>query len=169
MTAKEIFDLLNEVDEQTNVEAKSGGGITDSVLETICAFANEPNLGAGYILIGAKEDKESLFPQYIVDEVLDPDKVQSDLASQCAVKFNIAIRPKISIEQINGKNVAVIKVQELIIDKNHYFLKNMVFHREHIEELAQRTIDVPKMTYQYFIIIQKHLMLLFLIPLHLMT
>lgn len=112
-SALEIFNHLNEVDEQTNIEAKPGSGSSHSVMETVCAFANEPGLDGGYILLGAVKDEQSLFPQYIVHEVSDPDKLQSDFATQCASMFNIPIRPKISIEKINNKNVAVVRVNEL--------------------------------------------------------
>ena len=124
MTAKEIFDLLNEADEQTHIEAKAGGAVSNSVMETICAFSNEPGLGGGYILLGAKEDNLSLFPQYTVDEIKDPDKIQSDLASKCSSMFNIAIRPRIKIEKVNDKNVAVIKVDELAQNQKPLFFRS---------------------------------------------
>lgn len=124
MTAKEIFDQLNEADEQTHIEAKSGSSISRALMETVCAFSNEPGLGEGYILLGAKEDEMSLFPQYIVDEIKNPDQLQSALATQCASSFNLPVRPRISIEQINNKSVAVIKVQELPKKQKPLFFKN---------------------------------------------
>lgn len=93
-------------------------------METVCAFANEPGLGGGYILLGAMEEEGSLFPSYIVDEVVDPDKLQSDFASQCGSMFNMPLRPSIKIEQINGKNVAVIKVDELPDNQKPLYFKN---------------------------------------------
>lgn len=123
-TALEIFNLLNEVDEQTNIEAKPGTGTSHSVMETVCAFANEPGLNGGYILLGAVRDEQSLFPQYIVHEIIDPDKLQSDFVTQCASMFNIPIRPYISIEKINGKNVAVVKVNELSKGQKPLYFKS---------------------------------------------
>lgn len=113
MTAKEIIDKLNETDEITEIEAKTGSAISNSTLETICAYSNEPNIGIGYLLLGVKMDSDSLFPQYTVEGIDNVDQLQSDLATQCATLFNIPIRPQISIEQINDKNVAVITVTEL--------------------------------------------------------
>lgn len=124
MTAKEIFEQLNVTDEIDIIEAKPGKSIFHSVMETVCAFANEPGLGGGYILLGAMEEEGSLFPSYIVDEVIDPDKLQSDFASQCGSMFNMPIRPSIKIEQVNGKNVAVIRVDELPDNQKPLYFKN---------------------------------------------
>lgn len=123
-SALEIFNLLNEVDEQTNIEAKPGSGSSHSVMETVCAFANEPGLDGGYLLLGAVRDEQSLFPQYIVHEVEDPDKLQSDFVTQCASMFNIPIRPKITIEKINNKNVAVVRVNELSKGQKPLYFKS---------------------------------------------
>jgi len=123
MTAKELFTQLNQTDEVTQIEAKPGSGISKSVMETICAFANEPGIEEGYILLGAIIDESSLFPQYIIDPLKDSDNLQSALATNCAGMFNRAIRPEISVEQINGQNVAVIKVNELPLDQKPLYFK----------------------------------------------
>ena len=52
-SAAELFDRLNEVDENESLEAKSLKQDTSrSVLETVCSFSNEPELGGGVILLG---------------------------------------------------------------------------------------------------------------------
>lgn len=112
-TAKELFDELNTQDETTEVEAKGAGPINHSVMESICAFSNEPDLGGGYILIGAKRDELELFPSYTAEDIGDPDKLQSDLATQCANSFNLPVRPRMVVAQVNGVNVLVVKVDEL--------------------------------------------------------
>ncbi len=124
VTAKEIFEKLNQTDEITNIEAKPGTGVSKSVMETICAFANEPELEEGYILLGAIKDESSLFPQYVIDPIIDADKIQSELATNSASMFNRSIRPHISIEQINGYNVAVIKILELPLDQKPLYFKS---------------------------------------------
>ncbi|MCB0430607.1 MAG: putative DNA binding domain-containing protein [Flavobacteriales bacterium] len=124
MNAKDLFDQLNATDEVTEIEAKPSRAITSSVMETVCAFANEPGLGGGYILIGARKDPSSLFPQYIIDPILDPDKIQSDFATQCASSFNIPIRSEIRIEKVNDKTVAVIKVPELPKEQKPLYFKS---------------------------------------------
>ena len=43
ISAKELFEQLNLTDECNYIEAKPGSKITDSVMETVCAFANEPD------------------------------------------------------------------------------------------------------------------------------
>lgn len=53
-TAKELFDELNSWDENRRIEAKSASAVGKSMMETVCAFANEPGLRGGYLLLGAK-------------------------------------------------------------------------------------------------------------------
>lgn len=98
-TARELFDELNTQDESTQVEAKGAGPINRSVMESVCAFSNEPDLGGGYILIGAKRDEQELFPSYTAEDIGDMDKLQSDLATQCATSFNLPVRPRTAIER----------------------------------------------------------------------
>ena len=61
MHAKELLDQLNNTDEHSKLEAKRGSQIGDSILETICAFSNEPGLGGGYLLLGVREITDTLF------------------------------------------------------------------------------------------------------------
>ena len=112
-TAKELFELLNEQDECVWIEAKGGSENSRSVMETVCAFCNEPGLGGGYLLIGIAEDSMSLFPQYKVVSVKDPDKFQKDFATQCAGMFNMPVRPEIAVEKIGDNIVIKIWVSEL--------------------------------------------------------
>jgi len=112
-TVQEIFDILNEQDECTFIEAKKGNESSHSVLETVCSFSNEPGLGGGYLLIGLTLDTSSLFPQYKVVGVNDPDKFQRDFATQCAGMFNTHVRPELTVEKINNKNVIKIWVNEV--------------------------------------------------------
>ncbi|MBP6356299.1 MAG: putative DNA binding domain-containing protein, partial [Paludibacter sp.] len=111
-SAQEIFDILNEQDECTWIEAKGGSESSHSVMETVCSFSNEPGLGGGYIIMGIAIDTGSLFPQYKVVGVTDPDKFQRDFATQCAGMFNTPVRPEVSVERINNKNVIKIWVNE---------------------------------------------------------
>ena len=59
-SAQEIFDILNEQDECTWIEAKGGSESSHSVMETVCSFSNEPGLGGGYIIMGIAIDTGSL-------------------------------------------------------------------------------------------------------------
>lgn len=128
MTASDILNQLNISDELTKIEAKecSGGDIPKSALESVCAFSNEPGIVSGYIILGVKREtsSDSLFPQYVVSGIDNPDKIQSDLASQCNDNFNKPIRPQIDVDQINGKNVVVVTVDELRPGQKPLFFKN---------------------------------------------
>ena len=112
-TAQELFELLNDTDECPFVEAKGGHESSHSVMETVCAYSNEPGLGGGYILLGVALDETSLFPQYKTVSVTDPDKFQRDFASQCASMFNIPVRPRVSVEKVNRDTVIKVWVDEL--------------------------------------------------------
>lgn len=114
-TASELFKELNSTDESVRIEAKRASDVGKSILETICAFANEPDLGGGYLLLGAvrKGFDEQGFPIYVPENIVNPDKVQSDIANQCASAFNIRLRPQIKKDSIEGKTVIVVKVDEV--------------------------------------------------------
>ncbi len=100
-TATELLQQLNALDESPDIEAKRSSEMGKSVLETICAYANEPGLGGGHLLLGVSSRKNLFENEYYVEGIEDPDKLQSDLASQCATMFNIPIRPMISVEELN--------------------------------------------------------------------
>lgn len=51
-SARELLDELNAADEHIRIEAKRSSEIGKSVMETVCAYANEPGLGGGYLLLG---------------------------------------------------------------------------------------------------------------------
>ena len=91
------FDALfaeMELGECDHFEAKSAReGLGKSFLETVCAFANEPGMGGGYIFLGVQE-KDEVFS---ICGVSDPERVQNEVASLCRSSFNISIRPKIQV------------------------------------------------------------------------
>jgi len=112
-SAQELFELLNEQDECPWIEAKGGSESTRAVMETVCAYCNEPGLGGGYILLGAAADETALFPQYKIVPVADPDKFQRDFATRCAGMFNLPVRPQLFVEKVNGSTVIKVWVDEL--------------------------------------------------------
>lgn len=122
-SAQELFEILNNQDECDWIEAKGGHESSHSVMETVCAFANEPGLGGGYILMGVAEDHSQLFPQYKLNPINDPDTLQKNFVSQCSSMFNFPIRPSLSVEQVNGKTVVKIKVQELPQNQKPLYFK----------------------------------------------
>ncbi|MGM9816165.1 MAG: ATP-binding protein, partial [Lepagella sp.] len=133
--AQYYIDELNSVDEHIKIEAKQCVNKIDrSVLETICAFSNEPDLGGGTLILGLQDSLESSV-RYKILGVNDADKLQKDLASQCATIFNHPIRPLITIEKISGKNVVIVEVQEL-----ESKFKPLFFEKEGLPRGAWRRI-----------------------------
>ncbi len=108
----DLLDQLNLMDEHRQVEAKRASDIGLSLMETICGFANEPGLGGGYLLLGVHKDQSDFSTQYEVDGISDPDRLQANLATQCANMFNVVIRPQIWVEHLDGKAVVGVFVQE---------------------------------------------------------
>lgn len=123
-TAKDLIERLNTIDECTDIEAKKGSAIHRSVLETVCAFCNEPGIGEGYILLGVERDSESLFSFYTISGISNPDKLQLDLASQCASMFNQPVRPEIEVERVQGGLVMKVLVPELPLAQKPLYFKN---------------------------------------------
>lgn len=112
MTALELLESLNLLDENERIEAKRAQDVGKSLLETICAFANEPGMDGGWLLLGVAPDEQALFPGYAVEGVTDPDKLSADIASQCASVFNMPLRVDIRTESLEGKPVIVVSVPE---------------------------------------------------------
>ena len=125
-TAKELFAELNSFDENRRIEAKSASAVGKSMMETVCAFANEPGLCGGYLLLGAKRTgmAEDGKPVYEPENIENTDKVQSDFVAMCNSMFNVRIRPIINVEEYLGKTVIVVKIEELPeSQKPAYFAK----------------------------------------------
>ena len=125
-TAKELFAELNSFDENKRIEAKSASAVGKSMMETVCAFANEPGLCGGYLLLGAKRTgiAEDGRPIYEPENIENTDKIQSDFVAMCNSMFNVRIRPIINVEEYLGKTVIVVKIEELPeSQKPAYFAK----------------------------------------------
>lgn len=117
-SAQELLDELNASDESPRIEAKRAREIGKSVLETVIAFANEPGMDGGHLLLGVDwsiNDKGDTV--YRSEGVPAPDKLQQDLASQCASMLSFPLRPEISVERIDGKTLVVVYVAE--VDSGH--------------------------------------------------
>lgn len=111
-SAEELLAELNSLDESARVEAKRGSQVDRSIHETICAFANEPGLDGGYLLLGVQA-KETLFdPVYEPEGLVDPEKIQSDIVTACSSAFNRPIRPQVAVEELLGKRLVVAYIPE---------------------------------------------------------
>lgn len=119
-----LLETLQATDESHTIEVKKGWAVDTSIMETVCAFCNEPGLGTGYILLGVERDEDQLYLGYRVVGLPNPDKIQTDLASQCADRFNLAIRPRITPVRSDGKTVLVVEVPEVQASEKPVFFKN---------------------------------------------
>lgn len=122
MTAQELLERLQLLDETERIEAKAGSDVGKSVMETVCAFANEPGMGGGWLLLGVVREEMALFPGYSVEGIEHPERVGADLATQAASMFNQPLRLEVRTEQLDGKVVFVVFVPEAAPqDKPVYF------------------------------------------------
>ncbi|MEY4417461.1 MAG: hypothetical protein RIQ53_4754 [Pseudomonadota bacterium] len=125
-SAEDLLQELSVLDESQRIEAKRCTQIDRSVMETVVAFANEPGLGGGYLLLGVERDGDDLFGSaYRVAGVVDPDRLQSDLASQCASMLNRPVRPRMVVELLRGKPVLVVHVPEAASAEKPVYLSKL--------------------------------------------
>lgn len=120
----ELWSRLCNGDESVLIEAKRGTEAGKSIFETISAFSNEPDAGGGYFLFGVATKSGSLFPDYEVQGVSDPDKLQSDIATQCREVFSCSIRPQLAVETIGDKTVVVAFIAEANPHDKPVFVKS---------------------------------------------
>lgn len=115
--------LLNALDENERLEAKRGTEIGPSMLETVCAFANEPGLQGGTLLLGVTRDESDLFSPYVVEGIQHPDSLSASLATQCREQFNVPVRIQIASELISDRTVLIVTVPEAQPGDKPVFLK----------------------------------------------
>ena len=122
--ASDLFTELNAVDESIQIEAKRASEIGTSVMQTVIAFANEPGLRGGYLLLGAdwKTDEKGDVV-YWAHGLADSHKIQRDLASQCASTLNVAVRPEMRMEMVDGRAVLVVFVPESDVSQKSVYVK----------------------------------------------
>ncbi|MGI8549046.1 MAG: ATP-binding protein [Gemmatimonadaceae bacterium] len=126
---QKVAELLTELSvhgEHSRIEAKAASEIGRSVLETVCAFTNEPGLDGGHLLLGvAQADIGDLFdpPAYKPSGIANAENVADDLASQCASAFNRPLRPQITPVSIEGRTVLHVRVFEAAPGEKPVFLK----------------------------------------------
>jgi predicted HTH transcriptional regulator len=123
VTAQELLERLNLLDENERIEAKRADEVGKSLLETVCAFANEPGLGGGWLLLGVTREELALFPAYEIQGLDHPDKISADLASQAASIFNRPLRLNIQAEVLDGKAVIAVFVPEAAPQDKPLYLK----------------------------------------------
>ena len=97
----------------TSASKPSGGSeLGRSAMETICAFANEPGLGGGTLLLGVERDEADFFLPWQIVGVEQPDRLSAELASRCANDFNVPVRIDVRSEAVQDKVLLVVTVPE---------------------------------------------------------
>lgn len=123
-TAQDLLTELNASDESPRIEVKRAREVGKSIMETVIAFANEPGLGGGYLLLGVDWTLDANGDtRYWAVGIPDPDKAQSDLATQCASMLNVAVRPEMAVERVDGKTVRVVFVPEVDVSQKPVYLQ----------------------------------------------
>lgn len=107
-----LYQELLELDEHQRIEAKRATEIGKSVMQTVCAFANEPGLGGGYLLLGIREPNEEN-ESYWIEGVQEPDKLIDQLQNNCRNQFEQPITIESERARIDGKLVISVFVPEL--------------------------------------------------------
>lgn len=125
LTFKELWAKLTDGDETVMLEAKLASDIGKSIWETISAFSNEPGANGGYFILGVARRLDSLFPDYEVRGIENPDKLQSDFVSQCREMFSSPIRPEINVEIVDeNKCVIVAYIPEAPTHQKPIYIKS---------------------------------------------
>lgn len=123
-SAQELLDELNASDESPRIEAKRASEMGKSLLETVIAFANEPGLQGGWLFLGVSWTvNEKGDRVYVPEGIPDPDKVQADLATQCANMLNLPIRPEIRVERFGSATVLTVYIAEVDPSQKPVYLK----------------------------------------------
>ena len=123
-TAQDLLTELNASDESPRIEAKRAREMGKSVMETVIAFANEPGLGGGHLLLGVNwELNDKGDTRYWAEGVPNPDKLQCDLATQCASTLNTALRPEMAVERVDGQTLIVVFVPEADASQKPVYLQ----------------------------------------------
>ncbi|NMS37406.1 ATP-dependent DNA helicase RecG, partial [Vibrio parahaemolyticus] len=101
-----------QLDEQPRIEAKRAGEIGPSVMQTICAFANEPGLGGGYLLLGVNEP-QTPEETFSVCGVGDADRLLNTIQTNCRDQFESPVPVQGDVALLEGKKVIRLFVPEL--------------------------------------------------------
>ena len=112
LSAELLLEQLRQLDECQRIEAKRGSDIGSSVMQSVCAFANEPGLGGGYLLLGISEPDEQ-HEQFYVSGVSNTDQLLGALQANCRDQFEQIIPIEAQAISVEGQTVIVVFVPEL--------------------------------------------------------
>jgi ATP-dependent DNA helicase RecG len=108
---QQVFDSLVQLGESPRIEAKQANEIGPSVMQTICAFANEPGLKGGWLLLGISEP-DLQHDTFWVTGIENVDKLLGDLQNNCRNQFEHPVTIECKHTKIEGKSLIGIFVHE---------------------------------------------------------
>lgn len=111
-SAESLLEQLRQLDECQRIEAKRGSDIGSSIMQSVCAFANEPGLGGGYLLLGISEPDEQ-HEQFYVSGVSNTDQLLGALQANCRDQFEQVVPIEARAVSLEGQTVIVVFVPEL--------------------------------------------------------
>ncbi|MGY2237624.1 ATP-binding protein [Pseudomonas gingeri] len=111
-SVESLLDELYLLDEHPRIEAKRAEQVGSSIMQTICAFANEPGLGGGYLLLGVGEPDE-LHDRFWLHGIADIDKLLSDIQVNCREQFEAPIPVQCEAAILEDKRIIAVYVPEL--------------------------------------------------------
>lgn len=111
-TPEQLLAQLRELEEHPRVEAKLASEIGPSVMQTVCAFANEPGLGGGYLLLGVAEP-DARHESFWVAGVTNSDQLLNTLQNNCREQFETSIPIQGEVAFLEGRRVLLVFVPEL--------------------------------------------------------
>jgi len=151
-----IQDLLSgKIVEGTRMELKKSWN-PELILRTICAFANDfENEGSGYIVIGVEDNHGKPVRPVFGFNPNDLEKVEKELLNYC-YQIQPSYFPRISLEEIDGKNVLVIwcpaganrpyKVPDNVLSKHKVYNYRIRFRSNSIVPNDEQTIELNYLT-----------------------
>jgi ATP-dependent DNA helicase RecG len=111
-SVESLLAELRALDEHPRIEAKRATHIGSSAMQTICAYANEPGLGGGYLLLGVCEPNEQ-HEQFWLEGVSDIDTLLNQLQVNCREQFETPIPVQCETVLLEGKRIVAAYVPEL--------------------------------------------------------
>ena len=121
MTHNELLELIAEVrqlqSEFDDVEVKSArGGTPQRLYEPLSAFANRT--GGGVILFGLDESRN-----FEIVGVGNAHRLQEEIGHLATADMEPALRPEFTVEEIEGKTVVAVEVNELPAEQRPCFYR----------------------------------------------
>ena len=111
-SVESLLTELRVLDEHSRIEAKRASHVGSSIMQSICAFANEPGLGGGHLLLGVCEPDER-HEQFWLEGVADVDKLLNEIQGNCREQFETPIPVHCQSAVLEGQRLVAVYVPEL--------------------------------------------------------